>query len=129
MTGMILLIEDDPFWASLITKMLTPAAVLVARNGVEGLEMFGRKRFELVITDLVMPEKDGLATIVDIRKLDASLPVIAISGGGNIGAQGDLLKIAMQVGATTTLAKPFGRDALMTKVREYLPELTAGSQS
>jgi DNA-binding NtrC family response regulator len=122
MTDTILLIEDDPFWASLISKMLASAAVHVTRNGVEGLEALERKSFDLVITDLVMPEKDGLAVIADLRKSGSKLPVIAISGGGNVGAQGDLLKIAMHVGATATLAKPFTRDALTAVVEKCLSE-------
>ena len=127
MAEKILLIEDDPFFAVLTAKMLAPAIVRIARNGIEGLEYLQRERFDLVITDIVMPEKDGISTIIDLRKTDATIPVLAISGGGNIGTQGDLLRMAKQLGATETLAKPFGREELMAKVRLCLPARESAS--
>ena len=121
MLKLILLIEDDAFFAVMTAKMLAPATVRIARNGKEGMEYFDRERFDMVITDLVMPEKDGLSTIIDIRKQDTAVPIIAISGGGNIGTQGDLLRLAQTLGATATLAKPFGREQLLAKVRACAP--------
>lgn len=120
MPDKILLIDDDAFFAILTSKMLAPATVLIARNGIEGLEFFERQHFDLVITDLVMPEKDGISTIIDLRKLNVTVPILAISGGGNIGSQGDLLRMATQIGATETLAKPFSREALLEKVYRCL---------
>jgi DNA-binding response OmpR family regulator len=117
MADKILLIEDDPFFAILTTKMLAPATVRLARHGVEGLELLEHERFDLVITDLVMPQKDGIATIIEFRKRDRSTPILAMSGGGNLGTQGDLLRLAMRIGATAALEKPFGREELLAKVR------------
>jgi DNA-binding NtrC family response regulator len=120
MADKILLIEDDPFFAILTTKMLAPATVRLARHGIEGLAILEQERFDLVITDLVMPEKDGIATIIEFRKRDQTTPVLAMSGGGNLGTQGDLLRLAMRIGATAALEKPFGREQLIAKVRECL---------
>lgn len=117
----ILLIEDDRFFAALTAKMLAPASVRVAYNGAEGLAYLDTEFFDLVITDIVMPEKDGIATILDMRKTYPTLPILAMSGGGNIGTQGDLLLMAKQIGAAATLVKPFDRDALLAKVQECLP--------
>ena len=75
--------------------------------------------FDLVITDLIMPEKEGLETIADIRKSCADLPIIAISGGGRVGPM-DYLETARFIGADATLAKPFGRQELITTVAELL---------
>lgn len=121
MVEKILLIEDDKFFAVLTAKMLAPVSVRVANNGAEGLECLANERFDLVITDIMMPEKDGIATIMDIRKNDPTTPILAMSGGGNIGTQGDLLLMAKQLGATATLVKPFDRDALLAKIRECFP--------
>ena len=118
----ILLIEDDKFFAVLTAKMLAPAAVRIAHNGAEGLEYLQSERFDLVITDIVMPEKDGIATIMEMRKNDPVTPILAMSGGGNIGTQGDLLLMAKQLGATATLVKPFNREALLAKVQECFPD-------
>lgn len=117
---MILLIEDDPFFAGLAAKLLAPATVVIARDGTEGLGLLERAAFDLAIVDLLMPVKDGLSTTVDLRKRDVKIPILAISAGGNIGAEGDLLRIALAIGATATLTKPFGRTELMAKVEECL---------
>jgi CheY-like chemotaxis protein len=112
----ILLIDDEPFFARLTTAMLAPAEVFVAKNGSEGLKMVQGDCFDLVVTDLLMPEKDGIETIIELRKRDATLPILAISGGGTIGHRGDLLRMAQELGATTTLPKPFTRDQLLEAV-------------
>jgi DNA-binding response OmpR family regulator len=112
----ILLIDDEPFFARMTAAMLAPADVSVARNGAEGLRMIQGQSFDLVVTDLLMPEKDGIETILELRKRDATLPVLAISGGGSIGHRGDLLRMAQELGATATLSKPFTREELIAAV-------------
>lgn len=62
----ILLVDDDRFFAKLTAAMLAPADVHIAKNGAEGLAMMKREPFDLLITDLLMPEKDGIETIVEI---------------------------------------------------------------
>jgi two-component system chemotaxis response regulator CheY len=75
-----------------------------------------------VVTDLLMPEKDGIETILELRKRNATLPVLAISGGGSIGHRGDLLRMAQELGATATLSKPFTREELLAAVSLCLDE-------
>ena len=89
--------------------------VRVAENGKEAVHHVLNQFFDLVITDLIMPEKEGLETIADIRKANRNIPIIAISGGGRIGPQ-DYLETAKHIGANTTLAKPFARRELISAV-------------
>lgn len=79
-----LLIDDDRFFAKLTATMLAPCEVVIAKNGAEGLAFMKARRFDLLITDLLMPEKDGIETILEIRRADARLPILAISGGGPV---------------------------------------------
>jgi CheY-like chemotaxis protein len=118
----ILLIEDDRFFAKLTEAMLAPATVVVARDGVEGLELMKTHAFDLLITDLLMPGKDGIETILEIRRADATLPILAISGGGKFGGRGELLRMAQRLGADATLQKPFTREELMAAVEQCLAD-------
>lgn len=116
----ILLVDDDRFFAKLTAAMLAPADVHIAKNGAEGLAMMKREAFDLLITDLLMPEKDGIETIVEIRRKNEHLPILAISGGGKYGARDELLRMAQQLGATATLQKPFTREQLIAAVDQCL---------
>jgi DNA-binding response OmpR family regulator len=112
----ILLIDDDRFFARLTAAMLAPAQVVIAKDGAEGLALMKAQPFDLLITDLLMPEKDGIETILEIRRADAALPILAISGGGKFGGRGDLLRMAQRLGANATLQKPFTREELLAAV-------------
>lgn len=116
----ILLVDDDRFFAKLTAAMLAPAEVQIAKNGAEGLDMMRRQPFDLLITDLLMPEKDGIETILEIRRVNETLPILAISGGGKYGARGELLRMAQRLGATATLQKPFSREQLIAAVDQCL---------
>jgi DNA-binding response OmpR family regulator len=72
-----------------------------------------------VITDILMPEKEGVETIGDIRKLKAKVPIIAMSGGGRVGNM-SFLVVAKQFGADRTFAKPFEPDEVLDAVTELL---------
>ena len=91
----------------------------VAENGLLAMQLMDHRSFDLVITDLLMPEKEGLETIVDIRRNNSWMPIVAISGGGRIGPR-DYLDTARCMGATATLAKPFGRQELLSTVNTLL---------
>ncbi len=121
-----LLIEDDRFFAKLTAAMLAPAEVVIAKNGAEGLDFMKTRTFDLLITDLLMPEKDGIETILEIRLANATLPILAISGGGRYGARDDLLRMAQKLGATATLQKPFSREDLLAVVDQCLADRPAG---
>jgi CheY-like chemotaxis protein len=116
----VLLIDDDRFFAKLTAAMLAPAEVVIAKNGTEGLAFMKERPFDLLITDLLMPEKDGIETILEIRRANATLPILAISGGGRYNPREDLLRMAQRLGANATLHKPFARDDLLAAVDRCL---------
>lgn len=120
--AMILVVDDDVQVLDVMSEMLRLDGheVVVAENGRLAVERLRTGGFDLVITDLIMPEKEGLETIADIRKLAGDVPIIAISGGGRVGPS-DYLDTARFIGANATLAKPFGRQELITAVNGLLP--------
>ncbi|HTH46601.1 MAG TPA: response regulator [Candidatus Limnocylindria bacterium] len=77
-----------------------------AEDGSDALELFQQQPFDLVILDLIMPEKEGLETLMDLRRIQPRLKIIAMSGGGRIEA-GDYLELAERLGAVATMEKPF----------------------
>jgi len=93
--------------------------VVEAANGLEGLEIQRQEHFDLVLTDLIMPEKEGLETIQELRKRRADLKIIAMSGGGR-GSGLDYLVMARQLGADRVLAKPFSNQELLKTVEGVL---------
>lgn len=93
--------------------------VRVAADGVEGMRIARREPLDLVVTDLVMPEKEGIETIHDLRQEFPDLPIIAISGGGRAGAD-VYLDTAAELGADVILQKPFAMAALASAVRQLL---------
>lgn len=117
----ILVVDDDTQVLEVMSEMLRLEGhtVAVAENGQQAVEQIRDRRFDLVITDLIMPEKEGLETIADIRKHHSRMPIIAISGGGRVGPT-DYLETARFIGANATLAKPFGRQELISTVSNLL---------
>lgn len=118
----ILLIDDQEEIRSMMSALLTEVGYEVesAGDGEEGMKLFRDNPFELIITDVVMPEKEGLEVIAEIRKEFPFTKVIAVSGGGahsNLG----YLTIAERLGADRTFSKPFKIDAFLEAVRELLP--------
>jgi CheY-like chemotaxis protein len=112
----ILVIDDDSSVRKFIATTLKKEnyAVTEAENGVEGLKKLQEERdIAVIITDLIMPEKEGIETIMEIRKINPALKILAISGGGKAGPENFLL-LADAVGANATLKKPFsGQELLM----------------
>src|SRR3954470_11158057 len=103
----ILLIEDEKPMRDAIEKILIRAGheARIAANGREGLASIPDAPPDLVITDIFMPEKDGIETIVALRKALKDVKIIAISGGGR-ASNFDFLKLAGQIGADAVLKKP-----------------------
>jgi len=118
--SLILVIDDEPQILQLIEAILEVEghSTLTARDGTEGLALLS-KDVDLVITDVLMPNKEGLETIADIRRAGWGLPVIAITGGGAVGPN-RLLETARLIGANAVLAKPFTQDELLAKLRSLL---------
>jgi CheY-like chemotaxis protein len=104
----ILLIEDDANVRLALKQALQRAGheVAEARDGRDGVERYSAQPADLVVTDLVMPNQEGIETIEQLRRLTPSLPIVAISGGGRTGNR-DVLALAAKVGASRTMAKPF----------------------
>jgi CheY-like chemotaxis protein len=126
----ILVIDDHPELRGAIENLLARNGYSVrgAKNGREGLEAFHRSRPDLVITDIFMPEKDGIETILAMRALDRDIPVLAISGGGRARNQ-DFPALALKLGATALLAKPFRAADLLASVRRLLAERCSGDSA
>lgn len=117
----ILVIDDEPTTLDLLRRVLELKGynVITARNGQEGVELFQQQPSDLVITDMVMPIKDGLQTILDLRSDVPELPVIAISGGGAIPKE-RYLAIAAYMDQVVTIAKPFSLEEITEAVEKLL---------
>ena len=118
MISRILVIDDDPVARITIQTILEEEgySVTCAEDGRRGLAAFRESRPDLVVTDIVMPGKEGIETILELRSIWPEGPIIAISAGGRI-AKGDLLELAKGGGADAVLAKPFEPEALLALVR------------
>jgi len=117
----ILVIDDDIKIREMLKQYLERAEyeVLVAPDGKAALKLHSANPVDLIITDIVMPEKDGLETIMELRRRFPAVKVIAISGGGKIEAN-EYLDIAKAMGVTRTFSKPFELRELLAAVRELL---------
>ncbi len=117
----ILVVDDDTQIREMLRQMLEMEEyeVLEAANGKEAINLLDDHRVDLVITDLIMPEKEGIETIRDMRKRFPDIRIIAMSGGGVIGPE-SYLKIAKSLGATKTFVKPIERRVLLDGIREVL---------
>lgn len=113
----VLLIDDDDMVRNTIFGALSRAGheVIAASNGRNGIEQFSIHTPDIVITDIIMPDQEGLETILAIRKVDSDVPIIAMSGAAIIGKI-NFLANAETFGANQTLRKPFRTAELMTAV-------------
>jgi CheY-like chemotaxis protein len=118
----ILVIDDDNDVRSLAQDVLRSAGheVVVAADGAQGIELQRAKPAAVVITDILMPEKEGLETIRDLKHEFPGLKIIAISGAGKRVKSTAYLLTARELGAQALLRKPFKSDALVQTVREVL---------
>ena len=114
----ILLVDDDDSVRGLLSEMLRGMGheVHLASDGNECLAQLGRRSFDLLITDIVMPEQGGLRTIDGARRQAPELKILAISGGGSLLSSSDYLSLAESLGAHGTLQKPFQREDLRQAV-------------
>jgi CheY-like chemotaxis protein len=117
----ILVIDDDAIVRQTLTTVLEDGGyeVFMADDGLRGMTAFRSGRPDLVITDIIMPEQEGLQTITEIRRERPDAKIIAISGGGRI-ANTDFLKMAKALGAMAAIPKPFDPDELVSVVRACL---------
>lgn len=117
----ILVIDDDDSYRRVCGLALTGMGfqVLSAENGAKGLQCLAESAVDLVITDILMPDTDGIETIMTIRKNHPHLPMVAISGGGTVAAE-QCLALSAKLGAVAALRKPFTLDELVDTVRRVL---------
>ncbi len=117
----ILVVDDEVQIRTMLTQMLEQEGYTVhtAENGEDGLAQVGRYAFDLVITDMIMPVKDGLKFIMELVRDYPDLKILAISGGGAIKAE-RYLTMAGYLGDIATLEKPFKRDAFLALVRKQI---------
>ncbi len=117
----ILIIDDDVHVLGMLKKMLEHEGydVITAPDGKEGIRSYRENPADLIITDLLMPEKDGIETIIELRRDFPEVHIIAISGGGRIDAK-DHLKVAQQFEVQYTFSKPVERKELQRAIRVLL---------
>ncbi|MCU0574161.1 MAG: response regulator [Syntrophobacteraceae bacterium] len=118
----ILVIDDEELLVRMVKTMLEREGyrVLVAPNGKHGLKLFREEPVDLVITDIFMPEKEGLETIRELRREFPGIKIIAMSGGMARAEGFSALPLAEKLGANHTLLKPFERAQLLSVVSECL---------
>ncbi len=118
----ILLIDDDDQFRDMMTQMLQQDQhkLTVAKDGAEGLALINSTRFDLIITDILMPKMDGIELIAALKKLACKTPIIALSGGRRMISADFNLESASLVGVSSTLAKPFTRNELRDAIKEAL---------
>ena len=119
----ILIMDDEEAILSFLKERLMYEGfnVLTAIDGIEGLKLFNDNQVDLVITDIVMPRKEGIETIIEMKKICPDIKIIAMSGGGHNLPEGSLEK-AKLAGAKYTFEKPFKTSELVTAVYALLEE-------
>ena len=117
----ILIIDDDDQLRHMLCQALEQAGyeTVEARDGEEGLEHYRATPTDLIITDILMPGREGLETIMELRREVPGVKIIAISGGGQTGNM-TFLEVARYLGAQRALQKPFELRELLNAVREVL---------
>ncbi len=127
----VLLVDDDPMVLQALSILLEDHGfkVLAASAGVQGLYLYGKHRPDIVVTDIIMPEKEGIALTRELRHEFPGAKIVAMSGGGRLGKL-DYVTIAQALGADAGLYKPFDEDELVTTLRALLrPEASSRQTS
>jgi len=117
----ILIVDDEPELRDLISCVLMEAGhqVTCAENGIEAGKAYANQKFDVVLTDVIMPEKDGMQVIGDLRRKHPDVKIIAMSGGGHV-SRDQYLKIAKGLGAHAVLEKPFTNQDLVRLIEQLV---------
>jgi CheY-like chemotaxis protein len=117
----VLVIDDDPEMRTLIRRFLHDMSIDVAEaeDGDQGLALLTLGQVDLVVTDILMPGKDGVETIIEIRRRFPDVKIVAMSGGGRVKNM-EFLELAGKIGASATLNKPFRREDFKAVVSKLL---------
>jgi CheY-like chemotaxis protein len=123
----VLLADDEEDIRSLIRGWLEQAGhhVACAATGREASALAQKAKFDLVVTDILMPEGDGVGLISELKRLHPETRVLAMSGGGRIIDSNDCLRIAQGLGAHAAVMKPFGREQFFAAVAQTLAPQSA----
>ncbi len=117
----ILIIDDEAPVRKMLSKLLTTHnyETLEAENGKVGIKLYNEHHPDLIITDLIMPEKEGMECIRELKKINPDIKIIAISGGGVTNSD-IYLKVAKKLGAIRTFSKPIRNNDLIKAIEEIL---------
>ncbi len=117
----ILIIDDEPQIRDLLKKMMEELGFMakVASNGEDGMSLLKKEPVDLVITDIVMPKKEGIEVLSELKKKYPGLPAIVISGGG-LNSPDCYLSVARLLGAYAIFEKPFENGELIDTVKKAL---------
>lgn len=115
----ILIIDDDNFIRNLVGTVLKKSGYTVfsAENGEKGVELAQKENPDLVLTDMLMPDKEGIQTICEIKEINPNIKIIAMSGGGKTKNL-TFLDMAKKVGADEILSKPFKPNDLLSIIKK-----------
>lgn len=126
----VLVIDDEVQIREVLRTVLERVGYTVseAADGLEGLKIYADRAIDLVVTDIIMPEKGGIDTIMDLRRDFPDCKIIAISGGGMCG-EVSYLDMAIGVGADRAIGKPFVLDDFLAAVEELVAQSTSRRQA
>ena len=118
----ILVIDDDAQFRPMLGQMLERAGyeVVEAQDGNEGIKLFRESPTDLIITDIIMPEKEGVETVIELKRDFPDVKIIAISGGSRGIDAKSCLSYVKALGVSCVFSKPFEREELFEAIREQL---------
>ena len=125
----ILIVDDEEALRFVLAEALAIEGyeVKTAADGDEAASMAGKENFDLMMVDLIMPQKDGFQTIYSIRETFPEIRVIAMSGGAGTNCE-SFLRMAARVGAGQTLAKPFAKAEMLLAIESELSRTPSGTR-
>jgi DNA-binding response OmpR family regulator len=114
-------VDDEAELRDIVGRVLIGAGhqVTCAANGEEASRALSGQDFDVILTDVIMPEKDGMQVIVEARRTRPAMRIVAMSGGGHVGRE-QYLKMAKSLGAHAVLEKPFGGDELIAAINTVM---------
>lgn len=120
----LLVIDDDDQMRQMLKQMLERAGyeIIDAPDGQTGIELYRQNPTDLIITDLIMPQKDGMETIIELKRDFPNVKIIAISGGSRAMDPRDYLHYTTQFGIVHTLTKPFDPKEMIAMIQSELQE-------
>lgn len=118
----ILLIEDIRVERKTLKRWLEKFGyeVIEASNGIEGIKCYNDHAPDLVISDIVMPDSEGIQLIIDLKKADPHATIFAMSGAGR--ERGEYLSLAEGIGAARSFVKPIDKNELLKAIKEFFPD-------